>query len=46
MTKAEAKKHEWILETQMFQRIAKLPESSYETLEKDYERMVTNRKTS
>ena len=33
----------WIKETQMFQRVAKVPESSYEDLEKDFERFSNRR---
>jgi predicted transcriptional regulator len=38
------RKNEWIADTQMFQRIAGTPESSYEDLSKEFDRIV-HRKT-
>ena len=42
MTKKELAKHEWILETQMFQRIARVTEDSYEHLSNVYDKFYKN----
>lgn len=45
MTKKEAAKHEWIVETQMFQRIAKTGEDSYEELSIAYDEFYEKKST-
>lgn len=42
MTKKELAKHEWILETQMFQRIAHGTEEAYDLLSEEYDKIFKN----
>lgn len=43
-SKAQEAKDRWIAETQMFQRIAGTPESTYEELSKDWDEFKTSKR--